>query len=94
MIRDPRPFHGGRWLASASRSFISPLEIRFIGNSPCTSLLSTYAFQVLSIMDGILSSPDQAQPYMAQWISLHITRTLVADVPAWACFIGALLCEL
>lgn len=45
-------------------------------------------------MDSILSNPDQAQPRMARWISLHITRTLVADVPAWFCYIAALLYEI
>ncbi|RMJ06670.1 hypothetical protein CDV36_013742 [Fusarium kuroshium] len=59
-----------------------------------TVLHFTFGNQVLSIMDSILSNPDQAQPHMARWISLHITRTLVADVPAWFCYIAALLYEI
>ncbi|RFU82089.1 hypothetical protein TARUN_108 [Trichoderma arundinaceum] len=48
---------------------------------------------VLAIMDRILSSPETAQGEMAGWIKLHTVRTLTTDVPAWICFIGALLSE-
>lgn len=50
--------------------------------------------QVLAIMDRILSNPELAQGEMAGWIQLHTVRTLTTDVPAWICFIGALLSEL
>ncbi|KAH7124942.1 hypothetical protein B0J13DRAFT_565907 [Dactylonectria estremocensis] len=50
--------------------------------------------QVLSIMDQILSEPELAQLQMAKWMSMHVTRTLIADVPAWMCFIVALLYEI
>ncbi|KAL6864227.1 hypothetical protein J3F83DRAFT_154229 [Trichoderma novae-zelandiae] len=49
---------------------------------------------VLAIMDKILSAPELAQGQMAAWIQLHTVRTLTTDVPAWLCFIGALLSEL
>ncbi|UKZ79197.1 hypothetical protein TrVFT333_006947 [Trichoderma virens FT-333] len=49
---------------------------------------------VLAIMDRILSNPELAQGEMAGWIKLHTVRTLTTDVPAWLCFIGALLSEL
>ncbi|KAL7946711.1 hypothetical protein V8C42DRAFT_293971 [Trichoderma barbatum] len=49
---------------------------------------------VLAIMDRILSSPELAQGEMAGWIKLHTVRTLTTDVPAWVCFIAALLSEL
>ncbi|QYT02898.1 hypothetical protein H0G86_009881 [Trichoderma simmonsii] len=49
---------------------------------------------VLAIMDRILSNPELAQGEMAGWIQLHTVRTLTTDVPAWICFIGALLSEL
>lgn len=45
-------------------------------------------------MDRILSNPELAQGEMAGWIQLHTVRTLTTDVPAWICFIGALLSEL
>ncbi|KAH6989876.1 hypothetical protein EDB80DRAFT_729206 [Ilyonectria destructans] len=50
--------------------------------------------KVLSIMDQILSEPELAQLQMSKWISMHITRTLMTDVPAWMCFIVALLYEI
>ncbi|KAL7791869.1 hypothetical protein V8C37DRAFT_381592 [Trichoderma ceciliae] len=49
---------------------------------------------VLAVMDRILSNPELAQGEMAGWIKLHTVRTLTTDVPAWLCFIGALLSEL
>ncbi|PTB66484.1 hypothetical protein BBK36DRAFT_1085754, partial [Trichoderma citrinoviride] len=49
---------------------------------------------VLAIMDKILSAPELAQGQMAGWIRLHTVRTLTTDVPAWLCFVGALLSEL
>ncbi|KAL7819179.1 hypothetical protein V8C44DRAFT_354719 [Trichoderma aethiopicum] len=49
---------------------------------------------VLAIMDKILSAPDLAQSQMAGWIQLHTVRTLTTDVPAWLCFVAALLSEL
>ncbi|KAH7130854.1 hypothetical protein EDB81DRAFT_660871 [Dactylonectria macrodidyma] len=50
--------------------------------------------QVLSIMNQILSEPELAQPQMAKWMRMHVTRTLIADVPAWMCFIVVLLYEI
>ncbi|TFA99472.1 hypothetical protein CCMA1212_008706 [Trichoderma ghanense] len=49
---------------------------------------------VLAIMDKILSAPELAQGQMAGWIRLHTVRTLTTDVPAWLCFVAALLSEL
>ncbi|KAK1242066.1 hypothetical protein MKX07_000052 [Trichoderma sp. CBMAI-0711] len=49
---------------------------------------------VLAIMDKILSAPELAQGQMAGWIQLHTVRTLTTDVPAWLCFVAALLTEL
>ncbi|KAM0264907.1 hypothetical protein ACHAQJ_000423 [Trichoderma viride] len=49
---------------------------------------------VLAFMDRILANPELAQGEMAGWIKLHTVRTLTTDVPAWLCFIGALLSEL
>jgi hypothetical protein len=45
-------------------------------------------------MDKILSAPELAQGQMAAWIQLHTVRTLTTDVPAWLCFVAALLTEL
>ncbi|KAL9473987.1 hypothetical protein ACSS6W_008367 [Trichoderma asperelloides] len=49
---------------------------------------------VLEIMDRILANPELAQGEMAGWIKLHTVRTLTTDVPAWLCFVAALLSEL
>ncbi|KAK5993807.1 hypothetical protein PT974_07244 [Cladobotryum mycophilum] len=49
---------------------------------------------VLAIMDRILANPELAQPEMASWTSMHIVRTLTTDVPAWLCFVKALLSEI
>ncbi|ETS01579.1 hypothetical protein M419DRAFT_9128 [Trichoderma reesei RUT C-30] len=53
-----------------------------------------FGSSVLAIMDKILSAPELAQGQMAAWIQLHTVRTLTTDVPAWLCFVAALLTEL
>ncbi|KAF4445614.1 hypothetical protein F53441_10678 [Fusarium austroafricanum] len=52
-----------------------------------TILHFAFGNTVLSIMDRITSEPELAQSQMTKWIWLHITRTLVADIPAWIFFL-------
>ncbi|KAJ6016959.1 hypothetical protein N7451_000338 [Penicillium sp. IBT 35674x] len=34
---------------------------------------------------------DLASAWMAKWVGVHQVRMLVADLPAWICFLGAVL---
>lgn len=44
-------------------------------------------------MDRMLADTNVAHEEMKWWIQLHVTRTLVADIPAFLFFLSALLKE-
>ncbi|TVY93100.1 hypothetical protein LAWI1_G001593 [Lachnellula willkommii] len=48
---------------------------------------------IMGCMERMLADAGVAHGEMRWWIQLHVTRTLVADVPACLCFLSALLRE-
>ncbi len=49
--------------------------------------------QIMGCMERMLKDSEVAHEEMRWWIQLHVTRTLIADVPAWLFFLNALLRE-
>ncbi|KAE8449092.1 hypothetical protein EG329_008475 [Mollisiaceae sp. DMI_Dod_QoI] len=48
---------------------------------------------IVGCMERMLKDSEVAHEEMRWWIQLHVTRTLIADVPAWLFFLNALLRE-
>jgi len=60
----------------------------------CTIVHFGFGPLIMGCMERMLADENAAHGEMRWWLQLHVARTLVADVPAWLFFLGAMLEEL